>query len=395
MCAKQLTLITQSRGSRETEKAAAAMHIRIPEHIRTLKPYRAGKPIAELARERSLAKIVKLASNENPLGPSPLACAAAKEAAEQSQRYVDPSAFELTNALSETLKVPQSHIITGAGTDSLLAYIIQAFSEPGDEVLTASGTFIGIFVNTNKLQRKLVTVPLTDEYGFDIDGIIAALSNNTRIVYIASPNNPTGTIVPQADLERLLDAVSPETLVILDEAYYSYAQGAPEYPNGLDYQQDNLIVTRTFSKDFGLAGLRVGFAVGPEELIAELYKVKLPFEPSLPAQMAAIAALGDEAHLTRTLAVNRESMRLLIDGLSELNIRVIPSYGNFLLAIFPSADLARCICEECMQSGLILRHAESFGTPEGIRISTGTVDETKFALGIIAESHRKCLAAAK
>lgn len=397
MCAKQSTLNTPSHGSQvtdvmelpetaeATEDTATVMSIRIPKHVRTLQPYRAGKPISELAREQGLSRIVKLASNENSLGPSPLASSAAKQAAEESHRYVDPSAFDLTTALSKKLNVPQNNIVTGAGTDSLLAYIIQTFSEQGDEVLTGSGTFIGIFVNTNKLQRKLVTVPLRADYGFDIDGIIDAVSEKTRIIYIASPNNPTGAIVTKTELEHLLEGVPKDILIILDEAYFSYAESFEEYPNGLHYQRENLIITRTFSKDFGLAGLRVGFAVGPEELISQLYKVKLPFEPSLPAQMAAIAALADSDHLQQTLTVNRESLRLLVSGLGRIGIRVIPSLGNFVLAILPNADTAQQVCEVCLTKGLILRQTDGFGVPEGIRISTGTVEETKIAIEILTE----------
>ncbi|MFQ5606508.1 MAG: histidinol-phosphate transaminase, partial [Candidatus Zixiibacteriota bacterium] len=358
--------------------------VHIPAHIESLAPYQPGKAISELAREKKLDRIVKLASNENPLGPSPRALEALATSAGDSHRYVDPSSYELTHTLAAKLGRKPGQIICGAGTDSLLSYILMAFSARGAEVLTAAGTFIGIFVNTRKLNRKLKTVPLAD-HKFDLDAMAKAITEETKIVYIANPNNPTGSIVTRDELDMFLKRVPEHVLVILDEAYFNYAHDDSEYPDGLTYELPNLIVTRTFSKDFGLAGLRIGFAVADERLIKTLYRVRLPFEPCYAAQLAALAALADNEFLDRTLAQNARSLEVMSAGLNDLGIRFIQSRANFLSMIFDSEELARSFTSACLNRGLILRHTNTFGVPEGVRMNSGTDDETSFALNIIAD----------
>lgn len=364
------------------------MSIFIPSYIKTLAPYKAGKPISELAREKGLGKIVKLASNENPLGASPKALEALKRSLGESHRYVDPRSFELTAALAEKLSIAQARIICGAGTDALLGYIIQAFSAEGDVVLTPDATFIGIFVNARKLNRVIQTVPL-DNYQFDLRRFSGSITERTKIIYLANPNNPTGTMFSRSEFDRFLETVPDEVLVILDEAYFNYSHNATDYPDGLSYQRDNLIITRTFSKDFGLAGLRVGFAVGPEKLIETLYKVKLPFEPSAPAQQAALAALGDSEFLEATLKQNSKSLESFRVGLKEIGIEFIDSVTNFFLLIFPTEQIAEDFSIGCLDRGLILRSTKSFGAPCGVRINSGTDAETEFALEVMRDVYQK------
>lgn len=360
------------------------MSIIIPAHIKSLKPYVAGKPIEELAREKGLSRIVKLASNENPVGSSPLALKAAQEALAHSYRYPDPSSFRLTGALSEKHGIPKNRLICGAGTDSLLANIIASFTTREDEILTSEGTFIGIYVNARKLNRRLRMVPLSD-YRFDLSAILGAISERTKLIYIANPNNPTGTHVSRSEWESFIAAVPPEILIILDEAYYNYAADSEGYPDGLSYDYHNLIVTRTFSKDYGLAGFRVGFAVGPENLIHEMYKVRLPFEPSYPAQIAAVASLGDSNFLKQTLDLNRKTMTAMKNTLTKTGIQFAGGEANFLLMLFPDEQFAASLHAECLNRGLILRHCNHFGIPNAIRINSGTLEETKFALECITD----------
>jgi len=360
------------------------MSIRIPDHIRNLRPYVAGKPIEELARERGLTRIVKLASNENPLGVSPKAVAIVKATLEQANRYVDPSAFDLVHAIAARYSLKPEQVVCGAGTDSLLAYIIAAFTLVEDEVLTAKGTFIGLYVNTRKLNRPLRTAPLKN-YCFDLPTLAEAVTERTKIIYIANPNNPTGNIVTADEFETFMKNVPDRVLVILDEAYFNYAVEHDSYPNGLAYHYPNLIITRTFSKDYGLGGMRVGFAAGPEALIRELYKVKLPFEPSFPAQQAAIAALMDDEFLKRTLDLNRRMMALMKKCFDEIGLRHYGGQANFHLLVFPSEAFATAFNAACLKRGLILRHVKLFGLPEAVRINTGTEEETVFALDIIAD----------
>lgn len=353
--------------------------VQVPSHIKSLRPYTAGKPVEELARERGLQRIVKLASNENALGASPLALQAARASLEQSHRYVDPRSYDLTSALSRKLDLPVERIICGAGTDSLLSYIIAAFTRSGDELLTSEGTFIGIYVNAAKQNRHVVKVPLK-KYRYDLNAISESISERTRIIYLANPNNPTGTIFSRAEFKTFMDNVPSSILIILDEAYVSFAAQAPDYPCGLDYDYENLIVTRTFSKDSGLAGLRVGFAVGPEPLIRELFKVKLPFEPSYPAVKAAVAALEDRAFLDRSITQNNRSLKRLTAALDRMGIKWLPTHANFILMLFDSGHEAALFTELCLDRGLILRHVKAFGIPEGVRISAGVDSEIEFAI---------------
>jgi len=266
--------------------------IKIPSFVRDLVPYKAGKPIAELMREKQLTHIVKLASAENPLGPSPKSVLAIKEAILGLNRYSEPSSHDLVMAIAKKYSVQPNHIICGHGTDSLLAYIVNAFTTESDEILTSEGTFIGIYVTIRKNGRKLIRIPLKN-WGFDLDEIANSITTKTSMIYLANPNNPTGTMFERKAFENFMAKVPRHIMVILDEAYTVYAAKNPNYPNGVTYDYENLVITRTFSKAYGLAGLRVGCAIGPNQVIEALYKVKLPFEPNLLAQEAAIAALGD------------------------------------------------------------------------------------------------------
>lgn len=335
-------------------------------------------------REKGLERVVKLASNENPLGPSPKAMLAASDSLAQAHRYVDVGARELVNKLARMYNREPEEIVCGHGTDSILANIIVAFTDAGDELLTTEAAFIGIFVSTNKLGRKLITVPMKD-YCFDLPAIAEAVTPSTKIVYLANPNNPTGTMFSKEEFESFMDRVPSEILVILDEAYTLYACECDGYPDGLKYRYDNLIVTRSLSKAYGLAGLRVGFAAGPAKLIGEIYKVKLPFEPNIVAQKAAIAALDDEDFLRRTTATNRSSLQRMKERFTELSMRYVDTVANFYLLLFPTSEIALTFYEECLNRGLIVRPTGAFGIPNGIRINSGTEEETDFALEVIEQ----------
>jgi histidinol-phosphate aminotransferase len=357
--------------------------IKIPKYIQNLQPYKAGKPIDELAREKGLKKIVKLASNENPLGPSPKAVEVIKKSLSELHRYTNPSAYKLVNAIAKRYNKKPSQIVTGSGSDSLLQYIISAFSEKDDELLTSHGTFIGWYVNVNKYGFKSVEVPLKN-YHFDLDGILNNVNPKTKIIYLANPNNPTGTMFTKDEFNFFLAKVPNDILIVLDEAYTIYAESNPDYPNGLEYEKENMIVLRTLSKAYGLAGLRIGFAFGPEYLIKELYKVKLPFEPNHLAQEAAIVAFDDDEFLKRTVDLNKKSLTKMFEKFNELGIDQIPTAANFILLVFPTEEFTFDFNEECLNKGLIVRHVKTFGIPNGIRINSGTMEETDFALDVIS-----------
>ena len=358
--------------------------IHIPKHVRNLVPYKAGKPIEELAREKNITKIVKLASNENPLGPSPKAVEAIKKNLNELNRYTDPSAFQLVNAIAKKINKRPGQIVTCSGSDSLIQYIITTFSEDDDELITSEGTFIGWYVNANKYGRKSHYTPLKN-FQFDLDAIAGAINQKTKIIYLANPNNPTGTMFTIKQFEQFMSKVPDNVLVILDEAYTIYANSYQDYPNGLDYDFDNLIVLRTLSKAYGLAGLRMGFAVAQEYLINELYKVKLPFEPNYLAQIAAIASLDDDVFLQKTVSLNKFSLEMMKAKFDELGIEYVTTYANFYLMLFPSEVFVNEFHAECLNRGLILRPVNTFGITNGIRINSGTEEETGFAINIIEE----------
>ncbi|MFZ0455040.1 MAG: histidinol-phosphate transaminase [Ignavibacteriaceae bacterium] len=358
--------------------------IKIPDHIQELKPYKAGKPIEEVMREKKIQKVVKLASNENPLGPSPKAINAVKNHLNEVNRYPNPSSYRLVNAIAEKFDLEPGQIICSDGSDSLIQYIITAFSREGDELLSSEGTFIGWYVNVDKLGRKSKLIPLKN-YHFDLERILETISHNTKIIYLANPNNPTGTIFTKKEFEFFINKVPEDILVILDEAYTIYSQLNPDYPNGLEYDYKNLIILRTLSKSYGLAGLRIGFAVGPYDLIKELYKVRLPFEPNVLAQIAAIASLSDDDFIYKTVETNRESLKMMEEKFKELEINYIPTSANFFLLTFPEENYAKRFNLECLNRGLILRYLDSFGISNGVRINSGTIEETDFALNVISE----------
>ncbi len=364
--------------------------INIPKHIRELQPYKAGKPVEELVREKGLRKIVKLASNENPLGPSPKAMEAIEKNIKNLHRYTNPSAYKLVHAVAEKYGKKPEQIITCSGSDSLIQYILTAFCNSEDEILTSEGTFIGLYVNANKYNIQTNLIQLKD-YHLDLNAIMQNITAKTKIIYLANPNNPTGTIFTKAEFELFMKSVPDNVLVILDEAYTVYAEFDPEYPNGLEYDFDNLIVLRTLSKAYGLAGIRIGIGFGPEYLIHELYKVKLPFEPNLLAQVSAASALNDDEFLEKTKALNEKSLGRFKKGFIRLGIKFVDTHANFYLLLFPSKEFAIDFNEACLNNGLILRHVDTFGIPNGIRINSGTDDETEFALSVINRIYPKLI----
>lgn len=362
--------------------------IQIPDRIKNLTTYKAGKPIDELAREKGLQRIVKLASNENPLGPSPKAVEAILNQIHGLHRYGDPAAFDAVTSLSKKYNKPFESIFIASGSDAILQYIIMALTNENDLMLSSKGSFIGWYVNSDKLGRKNITIPLTAEYKIDLETIRKNINEDIKIIYLANPNNPTGTFFSKIEFETFMESVPPDIVVILDEAYTLYAEDHHNYPNGLDYDYPNLLVLRTFSKSYGLAGLRMGFACGNPELISALRKARMPFEPNTLATFAAIAALEDEDFLAETVSMNRQSMFLFQGAFDALGLKYTETASNFFLLIFETPEKARRFNQECLDRGLILRYVDYFGIPNGVRINSGTVEETEFAIEIITEVTR-------
>jgi histidinol-phosphate aminotransferase len=357
----------------------------VPQYVREIAQYVPGRPIEEVERELKISAI-KLASNENPLGPSPLAVAAAKKALAQSNRYPDGSGFYLRQALSKKHNLPAEQIILGAGSTELIDLSARLMLRPENTGVTSLGSFPLYYIAIRAAGAKLVEVPLR-EYRFDLEAIARSLSPEARIVFLANPNNPTGTMFTAEEFDAFLSRVPSHVLVVLDEAYCDYIE-RPDYSRAIDLVRrggSNLIVLRTFSKAYGLAGLRIAYGLGPAGMLEEMNKIRGPFNTSGVAQAAALAALDDHQHVRRSIETNRAGLAQLAAGVEELGIRSIPSVANFILAEF-GYDTEQ-LCEELTRHGVIVRPMRWMGFPHAIRISVGTRAENEKLLSALADLH--------
>jgi histidinol-phosphate aminotransferase len=347
----------------------------VPPYIETLEPYKAGKPIAELKRDLGLTDVIKLASNENPLGPSPLALEEMKRHFSELHYYPN-GGLDLREVLAERFDLNVANVIVDAGSEGIMSSIIRTFLCDDDEVLTSEGTFVGLFVLVNSRGVRLVTVPLND-YHFDLKAIATAINDHTKIIYLANPNNPTGTIFTKHEFDEFMKHVPPHVLIILDEAYFEYAKDNPKYPDSMHYRYDNVITLRTFSKVYGLAGIRIGYGFAHDALITNLMKVKLPFEPSTLAQAAGIGALRDSAFLHRSLEVNAQGLKYVVHELENLGYTVVPSDANFVMCPLERAEAVTELYGELLKQGVIIRPLPAFRLPHCIRITIGTMAENE------------------
>ncbi len=347
----------------------------VPDYIENLEVYQAGKPIDELAREKGLTKISKLASNENPLGPSPFAIREMTNALWDVHRYPDMFAHQLKNSLCELYNLKPQNIILGNGSEGIMGYICRAFLQPDEEVVTSENTFIGFLILAKSVGAKLIQVPRRSDYKYDVEAMAKKITPNTKIVYIANPDNPTGTYITKAEFDYLMGHVPSHTIVILDEAYFEFAQGQWDYPDSMTYRYDNVLTLRTFSKAYGISGVRCGYGFGHDYLIGNLHKVKLPFEPSLIAQKGAFGALKDYPHLVRTLDNNKACYTELFNYLTSQGFRPIPSVTNFVTFKTGSEEASLYLFNELLNFGVIIRPLRANLMPDHVRISIGTKDE--------------------
>jgi len=341
--------------------------------VETLTPYTPGRPIEEVQREFNLTDVVKLASNENPIGPSPKAVEAIRRAAEEVRLYPDNDCYHLKRALSEKLGFPPAQILLGHGSDELIHNVGLAFVNPGDEVMMCSGPFSQYEFTAKLLDAKPVFVPMVG-FRYDVGAMIARLSPRTKVIFIGSPNNPTGTIVTRGELAELLKSLPDSAVLIMDEAYHEYVDD-PEYPDSLAPIREGypIIMLRTFSKIYGLAGLRIGYGVARPEFAAALERVREPFNVSSVAQAAALASLSDGEQMARTRKLNAESKEYFYREFDRLNLRYTRSHANFVWL-----DLGRdCrpVFTELLRRGVIVRTGDIFGAPAHIRVTTGTREQ--------------------
>ncbi len=345
----------------------------VPPYIASLPSYETGRNARDVEREFGITGAIKLSSNENPLGPSPLAIEAIVRATGDLNRYSN-GGLELREVLAREYDTKVGNVIAGSGSEGIIANIVRTFLCDDDEVLTTEAAFIGFRLLAQSRGVAYRTTPYRD-WRYDLPAIAAAITDKTKIIYLANPNNPTGTIFTRHEFDEFYRHVPERVLIILDEAYFEYAAHNPRYPDSLHYRYDNVITLRTFSKVYGLAGSRIGCGFAHEELIANLLKVKLPFEPSALAQAAGIGALADKEFLYRSLEENARGMRLLADSFTEMGLTVAPSEANFLMLAFPDNASAALVFQALLRQGVIVRPLKSFGLPQCIRVSVGTQQE--------------------
>ena len=351
--------------------------------IETIHPYQGGKPIDEVQREFGIDDIIKLASNENPLGPSPLAKEAIKRAAAKVNLYPDGNAYYFKNELAEHLGVAPNYLIFGNGSNDVLQIVGETYISPGDEVIYSESAFVVYMVVSKICGAKSVVTPRRD-YAHDLDAMADAITDATKVIFIANPNNPTGTMVTKDETERLMARVPDDVLVVFDEAYYEYVE-RPDYPQTLPYVEEgrNVIITRTFSKIYGLAGLRIGYGIAKPETIEMMNRVRQPFNCNLIAQAAGRAALNDADHVRRSLELNAVGKVYLYERLARFGLEYVETEGNFILVQLgrPGQEVA----DSLMRKGVIVRPMAAYGFPDAVRVTIGKSDENKRFIAALQE----------
>ena len=359
--------------------------IQVPGHIKSIQSYQPGKTIEELVSENNWKEYAVLWNNENTLGVSPKAIKAVQEALDGSNYYPDPRARELCGKIAAKVGRSPEEIILSNGSEGLLMSIIRAFCSGDDEFLTSQGTFVIIY-NWAKVNNVFCrTVPLSEGYGFDLESILKAINRQTKMIYLSNINNPTGTMISKVDLIAFLEKVPENILVIVDEAYFEFSQDlSDDFPDCTTLGFPNVLSLRTFSKVYGIAGVRLGYAIASREIIDTLYKARLTFEPGNLAQASGMGAIQDDNFLNKTLKNNREALSYYYHEFDKLGINYIPSFGNFVMTALDSESEAKRIFEELLKRGVFVRH---LGGPLShcIRISMGRPEENELCIRMLKE----------
>ena len=342
--------------------------------VLNIKPYKPGKPIEEVKRELGLRDVIKMASNENPFGPSPKAISAIKKYLNNINRYPSGGCFYLRQALSKKLRVKPEQLIFGNGSDELIVLVLRAFVGEGDEIVVATPTFL-IYEIASKIQGAKIKNVSMKYFKYDLASMRKAVTKNTKVVFLANPDNPNGTYVTKYELETFLRALPASVLVFIDEAYFDYVS-EKDYPNGLDYiSRNNVIVARSFSKSYGLAGLRIGYGVSRSDIIKYMESVREPFNVNSVAQVAALAALRDRKFLSKTKRKTELGRRYFYSEFKKIGLRYVPSVTNFVL--FEVGRNADQVCQKLLKKGVIVRNMKAWGLNSFIRVTVGRDKENK------------------
>ncbi len=359
--------------------------------LESIKPYTPGKPIEEVERELGLKNVFKMASNENPLGPSPLAIKAMREHLEKMHIYPDGSCFYLRQALADRLKIAPEQLIFGNGSDEILSFLTLAYIKPDEEAVMVAPTFSEYEFAMRIMDGAFCSVPLAgDDFNYDFEAVLSAVNEKTRLVFICSPNNPTGTIIRNKEFKRFIEQLPEKVLVLLDQAYLEYAYD-PDHVSGLEYIEKGypVIALRTFSKIYGLAGLRIGYGIAPAEIISELNRVREPFNVNAMAQAAAIAALEDQDHVDRSRRLVNEGRKQLTEGLAEMGFKPVPDEANFCFVDIK--EDSQKVFQALLRKGVIVRTGDIFGFPTFIRVTYGTTEQnSRFLISLKEVLSEKC-----
>ncbi len=359
-----------------------------PEYVRAIAPYQAGKPISEVAREFGLdeADIIKLASNENPLGMPESAKKAMVQAMSDGARYPDSNGFDLKAVLSKRYGLPENWITLGNGSNDILELAAHALVRPGEAVVYAQYSFLVYPLATQAVGGRGISVPAKN-YGHDLVAMRKAITPDTRLIFISNPNNPTGTFLPPAEIETFLEAVPKNIVVVMDEAYNEYLDPGLQYEStGWVRKYPNLLISRTFSKIYGLAGLRIGFGLAQPEITGLLNRVRQPFNVNSLAQAAAVAVLDDQAFLEKSARLNAEGYRQLTAAFDEMKLEYVPSYGNFVLVRVGDDDEAGArVNLALLKKGIIVRPVAGYSLPKWLRITIGLPEENAAVIGALRE----------
>ena len=360
----------------------------IPHNIKQLQPYKPGKPIEELQRELGINDVIRISSNENPMGPSPRAVAAAAKVLATTNTYPDGDCFTLRTALCDRFGAMPEELVFGSGSNELIDLVVRAFCRPGiDEIITQKYSFISYRLAAMAHNVAFMESEVTDTLGCDVDSLLAKVTDCTRLVFLANPNNPTGAHVPRAEFERLLSGLPEHAILVVDEAYHEFAIAAEEvdYPNSMNYRAERplLITLRTFSKIYGLAGLRIGYGISSPAIIDYMNRIRRPFNVSSVAQAAALAALDDSEHVERSQKAAREGIAAIAEAITGLGLTTYPSIGNFVLVDVEQDPTT--VYDRLLHRGVIARPMGPWGLPTHLRLSVGAPLQTKRVISALIE----------
>ncbi|MBD77593.1 MAG: histidinol-phosphate transaminase [Crocinitomicaceae bacterium] len=360
--------------------------VTIPKNIEELKSYKPGKPIQQIISEYGLKETAILWNNENNFGPSPEAMKHLTNAMSNSHLYPDPACLELRGLIARKNKVEIENVAVGNGSESLFNNLFNSFFNQGEELLTCEGTFVAVYIwaKANKIDVK--TVPLTSTYNFDLKGLAKSIGEKTKAIYLSNPNNPTGAMISRQELIDFMEIVPPHIIVIVDEAYFEFACDLSEdYPDSTLLRYDNVLTLRTFSKAYGIAAIRIGYAIASERMIEALMKVKLTFEPSNVAQAAGVGAIQDTEYLNRTVHNNTNELHKYYRELHKLGYKYVPSFANFVMLTLESAEQVQELFDALMKKGVFVRPLRAFGLPHCLRITVGLPEENALCFKALAE----------